>query len=297
MGLKTQKDIITMVIKNKYLIFILFFVLGGCVNTPFSKTTHHSDRNEIIQKYLDEGYVKVSHLDEKGEAPPLQVDVVYARKLKDRGWDVTDYRIEFQDVLEISVWEIENLNRTVVVRPDGKVSFPLVGDMQAEGESVESLRKDLTEKLKRYIRNPQVSVIIKKFGAKRATVLRETGGGKVIRFTAPIQVSEVVAQSGGYSSSVNLKKIYIVREPRTKGENAKIIVVNAQNLLRNGDIRENIYIRSKDVVFLARGAYESIAYFKEQINRILEASYKLHPAAATARHTGPIIKPQIGDDD
>jgi len=241
---------------------------------------------------------KIDHyLSEYETSPPIPVDTVFAKDIADRGWDIKDYKIEKDDTLEISVWQVEELDRVVVVRPDGKISFPLIGDVQAEGVTVENLRKEITGKIADFVRSPQVSVIIKEFGGKRAVVLRETGGGGLIRFTTPITILEALAMSGGYNTDVNLKKIYIIRHPRKPGEHAKIIVVNAQNVLRKGDIRENIYLESDDVVFLARGMYASIKYFKKELNHILEMSTKYtyaKPLGALGSHQFN-IQPNYGD--
>jgi len=277
--------------KNSFLIFSLIFLLIGCTyglsRRYQNKKTVIKDRNLIIRNYLDK----------KDTGPPLEVDIIYARQIENQGWDVRDYKIEFEDVLDISVWEIEKLKRTTVVRPDGKISFPLVGEVQAEGVTIEELRKELSKKLTRYIRNPQVSVTIKKFGGKRATVIRESGGGRVLRFTAPLQILEAVAMSGGYTTALNLKKIYVVRQPKTKNERTKIIVVDAQSLLRNGDVRENIYIQGKDIVFLARGWLSSVTNFRGQIDSLIGMDFEYAPHQQAATFRGPRFSPWGGGSD
>lgn len=255
---------------NKGLIFLLIFLFFGCASGGGVK--RYKDRNLVIRDYLDD----------VEKAPPLLVDVIYARDVKNRGWEVGDYKVEIDDVLEISIWQVEELTRTVIVRPDGKISFPLVGgNIQAQGKPLEELEKDLAEKLSKYIKNPRVAIMIQEFGGKRAVVIKESGGGGVLRFTTPITVMEALAMSGGYNASLNLKKIYIIREPK-EGEHTKIIVVNAQDVLRRGDIRENVYIRSQDVIFLARGWLASVEAFQKEVGKIMEYSYSLNPKLSSA---------------
>lgn len=236
------------------------------------------------------------YMDAIEASPPLTVDIIYARDLKGRGYDVGEYRFEPEDVVNISVWQIEKLDRKSVVRPDGKISYPLIGDVQTEGKTVEELRKDITEKLKRYIRNPQVSVIIERFGGKRLAVINEDGGGKVLRFTRPIKVLEALAQAGGYNTDLNLKKIYVIREFKDKPDYAQLIVVNAQNLLRQGDIRENIYVRSGDTMFLARGMLATVEVFRREFDKLVgDIDFTYEPIIKSRTTSGPKFGP-FGDD-
>ena len=195
-----------------------------------------------------------------------KAELVYAQDIEDRGWELKDYRMETGDVLSISVWQVRDLQKIVVVRPDGKISFPLVGDIQAKGVTIEELRNQLEQDLSKYIRVPQVSVIVDAFGGKRAVVIDESGGGGIIRFTEPIRIVEALAMTGGYNVNVNLHKIYVIRGSMAKGEASKIIVVNAHRIFREADMRENILIQADDIVFLARGWLATVTDFVGQMN-------------------------------
>ena len=256
-------DITIMEKKSRIFIFTFFCIVSfaGCA---YNHDHYLIERKQVITQYLNKAE----------KTPPLNVEITYAVDIPDRGWNLKDYSIEKGDVLSVSVWQVEELKRTVVVRPDGKISFPLIGDVQAEGKTIQALRAQITSKLAKFIRNPQVSVIIKEFGGKRAVVLNELGGGGVIRFTTPIKVLEALAMAGGYNTDLNLKKIYIIRESEKGGQPVKIIIVNAQDVLRKGDVRENIYVKSGDIIFLARGAFASVKYFQQQIQSVISMSYQ-----------------------
>lgn len=298
--------------KVNFLILIGVFLIAGCVSPRKDAVKRdllirdrRPESERIVRKVSSDEYLPKNregkmqyYMDAIEASPPLTVDFIYARDLKARGWEVGEYRMEPDDVVDISVWQIEKLNRTSVVRPDGRISYPLVGDVMAGGITVEELRKELTEKLARYIRNPQVTVNIKKFGGKRVAVINEDGGGKVLRFTQPIKVLEALAMSGGYNTDLNLKKIYVIREFKDKPDYAQVIVVNAQNLLRQGDIRENIYVNSGDTIFLARGMLATIEVFKKQVMEdLLDIEFQYHPVIQGHRAiTGPSFRP-LGDDN
>lgn len=229
--------------------FIIFylcsFTISGCATTS-SKARLESTDSEFIN----------------------EAKLYYATEIEDRGWQLKDYVIEGADVLNISAWQIEDLQKTVVVRPDGKVSFPLIGDVQARGVTIEELRKDLEEKLSKYLRVPQVAVIVEAFGGKRVVVIDESGGGGIIRFAEPIRIVEALAMAGGYSSDVNLHKIYVIRGGLTKDDEPRIIVVNAHKIFREADMRENILLRSNDVIFLARGWLSTVTDFVGQLDTL-----------------------------
>ncbi|GEM_PF-1880210 len=230
---------------------LCMFTATGCVSLP-----HKNESVATQETSLDKpGFIN-------------ETKVYYANEIEDRGWQLEDYRMEGGDVLNVSVWQIPDLEKTVVVRPDGKFSFPLIGDVQAKGATIEEVRMALEEKLSKYIRVPQVSVIVESFGGKRAIVIDESGGGGIIRFAEPIRVIEALAMAGGYNTDVNLHKIYVIRGGITKGDEPKIIVVNAHKIFRQADMRENILIHSDDIIFLARGWLATFTDFVDQLDTV-----------------------------
>lgn len=250
---------------------IQFMVLCLCIFIIAGCATVSSKYKSIASKQNSSG----------GSEYINEAKVYYANEIEDRGWELEDYRVEGGDVLNISVWQIKELRRVVVVRPDGKFSFPLIEDVQAKGRTIEEVRGDLQEKLSKYIRIPEVSIIVEAFGGKRAIVIDESGGGGIIRFAEPIRIIEALAMAGGYSADVNLHKIYVIRGGLTKGDEPKIIVVNAHKIFRQADMRENILVHADDIIFLARGWLATLTDFvgqmdtlKTQINKVItQANY------------------------
>ena len=92
------------------------------------------------------------------------------------------YEIGPEDVLDISVWKNPELSRTVPVRPDGKVSLPLVNDIQASGLTPVDLRDQVTAKLSEYIPAPEVSVIVREVHSRKVTVAGAVGGQGIVAF-------------------------------------------------------------------------------------------------------------------
>ncbi|MCX5716212.1 MAG: polysaccharide export protein [Candidatus Omnitrophica bacterium] len=173
-----------------------------------------------------------------------------------------NYFIDIGDVLEISVWQIQNLQRQVVVRPDGKISFPLIGDVPAVGRTIEELRQDIVEKIKVYIKVPQVSVSMLEFGGKKAIVLGEVRSEGVIRFASLIRVTEAVALAGGFDTTANMDRIFVIRNLYTD-EQPTVIVINANNILKKGILKENVLIYSGDIIYIPRAFIADFKVFMD----------------------------------
>ena len=126
------------VISKKAKIFILIaaLLIGGCISSRSDAVKRdilirdrRPESERTVKKVSSDEYMPKTrsgkidyYMDAIEAAPPLTVDIIYARDLKGRGWDVGEYRLEPEDVVDISVWQIEKLNRKAVIRPDGRIS-------------------------------------------------------------------------------------------------------------------------------------------------------------------------------
>jgi polysaccharide export outer membrane protein len=197
------------------------------------------------------------------------VKIIRAGEIEEKEWTIENYRIDTGDVLEVSVWQVEELHREVVVRPDGRISFPLVGDLLVAGYTLDEVTNELREKLKTYIKEPQVSIMVKSFGGKKVVILGEVENPGIIRFTEPIRVLEAVALSGGYNEAAGLKNVLIIRGDLKNY--TEVIVVNVVDILK-GHINENIYLRKDDIIYMPRSFVGNVAYFIRQISPLLGAA-------------------------
>jgi len=157
------------------------------------------------------------------------------------------YTIEPGDVLEISVWKEEDLLRQVLVRPDGGLSFPLVGDIQAAGKSVEELQTQVTERLTKYIPEPVVTISIQQLTGNKVYVV-----GKVTRpgeFVANryMDVVQALGVAGGMTPYAATNKIKILRR-----EDGKLssIPFRYGDIEKGENLEQNIILKSGDVVLV-----------------------------------------------
>jgi polysaccharide export outer membrane protein len=158
-----------------------------------------------------------------------------------------NYLLGAEDVLIISVWKDEHLTREVVVRPDGFVSFPLVGDVQAAGRTVEEVRTDVVKRLTKFIPNPQVSVTLTKVLSYRIYVLGRVNkpGEFMVGHTA--DVLQALSLAGGLTPFAAENDIRIMR--RVNGEQ-QIFPFRYGEAKKGKDLEHNIVLQRGDVVMV-----------------------------------------------
>jgi polysaccharide export outer membrane protein len=125
--------------------------------------------------------------------------------------DRETYRIGVTDVLQISVWKNPELQVLVPVRPDGKISFPLLDDIQAEGLRVMELKEILTRELAEYITAPDVTVMVREMNSQFVSIMGAVLQSTRIPLTRDLRVLEAIAHSGGFATFSDKKNIRIVR--------------------------------------------------------------------------------------
>lgn len=167
---------------------------------------------------------------------------------------VTDqYIIGPEDILEVSVWRTPELSREVVVRPDGRISLPLIGDVMAVGSSTLELRDDITGKLKVYKENPTVAIIVKAIKSYFFTVQgavgkgggTEGGGGGKIPLLSHTTLVQAIGIAGGLTSDAVRSRITIFRLGVNDELPQKIVVNYEDIILRDA---ENIEIKPGDTI-------------------------------------------------
>jgi len=172
-----------------------------------------------------------------------------------------EYIIGVGDVIEVSVWENPDLNKEVIVRPDGKISFPLINDVHAEGSTISQLDKEITEKLKDYIKYPDVSVSLKKIGGSRIIVLGEVGSPGVYSLEDRKTVLEAIALAGGFTKDAVLNSVIVIKGGFV---HPKAIRVNLASALRKGLLKEDIGLSAQDIVYVPKKFIANLNYFLKQ---------------------------------
>jgi polysaccharide biosynthesis/export protein len=122
-----------------------------------------------------------------------------------------NYVIGPQDVLDISVWKESELTRVVPVRPDGKISMPLLNDVRAAGLTPNQLAAQITASLKRFVTDPQVTVIVTQINSQRVYILGEVSRTGAYPLLPGMTILQALSSAGGFTPFANRKKIYMFR--------------------------------------------------------------------------------------
>jgi polysaccharide export outer membrane protein len=146
--------------------------------------------------------------------------------------DPARYVIGPEDQLQITVWKEPTLSGTIPVRPDGMISLVLVGDMPAAGMTPMALSSDISQRLKKYIQEPVVTVVVLGVTSQRIFMVGEVGHVAPLALTPGMTPLQAIIASGGLTQFANSKKIYILRG--TAGKQQKILF-NYKKALRGED--------------------------------------------------------------
>ena len=123
----------------------------------------------------------------------------------------SEFRLGPDDVIEVSVYQDKELNRTVPVRPDGKISLPLIGEMPASGKSVTELQKEIAQRLKQYVSDPTVTVVVKEVNSPKVSVLGEVKKPGMYKIKDRSTVLDAVALAGGFTEYAKRTKVTLIR--------------------------------------------------------------------------------------
>ena len=157
------------------------------------------------------------------------------------------YKIGKGDVLEIIAWKEEDFSREVFVRMDGKISFPLLDDIQAAGRTTMEVKKEIETKLKEFIEDPIVTVILKSPMSQKFYILGEvlkTGEYQLIK---KLTILQAFALAGGFTEWASKNEIILLRH-----ENGidKIIRVKYKNIIKGKDLSQNVSIKINDTIIV-----------------------------------------------
>jgi len=154
--------------------------------------------------------------------------------------------IGVDDVLAINVWKETDLTRTIPVRTDGKISLPLVGELQAAGRTPLQLEQEITEKLKSYMTDPEVSVMVQQINSQKVDVLGQVAKPGSYALSSASTVVDAIAAAGGLKDFAKKKSIYILRHEANGGQNR--IAFNYNDFLKGKGSVQNIKLQPHDMV-------------------------------------------------
>ncbi len=156
----------------------------------------------------------------------------------------SDYVIGADDMLRISVWKEPDLSETLPVRPDGKISMPLLNDIPAAGLTPVQLKDSITEKLKKFIADPRVTVVVTAMNSRRIFVTGEVVHSGPMPLLPHMTILQALSQAG-FTQFANLKGIYLLRTENGKQEK---LPFNYKDVIKGNHPEQNIVLKPGDTV-------------------------------------------------
>jgi len=159
----------------------------------------------------------------------------------------SEFRLGPDDVIEVSVYQDKDLSATVPVRPDGKISLPLVGEMLASGKAATELQKEIAHKLTQCISDPAVTVVVKEINSPKVSVLGEVKNPGMYKIKDRTTLLDAVAMAGGLTEFAKRDKVMVIR-PEPNGEQRRFRI-NLNDWI-NGKKPDVFYVLPYDKIYI-----------------------------------------------
>jgi polysaccharide biosynthesis/export protein len=156
-----------------------------------------------------------------------------------------DYRIGIDDVLTVVFWREQNMNADVVVRPDGKITLPLINEVDAVGLTTEELRAKLVKEAARFVTDPNATVVVKQINSRKVFVTGEVGRPGAFPLSDTMTVIQALALAGGLREFANASGIIVMRN---EGGQTKSFKVNYKDIRKGKNLQQNIVLKPGDTI-------------------------------------------------
>ena len=160
-----------------------------------------------------------------------------------QAYDSSHYKIRQSDVLDVSVWGDETLAKVIRVLPDGNISFPLAGNILVAGFSSLEVAARITKKLKTYLPDPEVTVIVQSTDGNRAFILGKVNTPGAIPLQSSMTILQALSISGGFDRFADLDEIKILR-------GKKVLEVHYSDLIRGKNLKSNYTLQAGDTILV-----------------------------------------------
>jgi polysaccharide export outer membrane protein len=155
------------------------------------------------------------------------------------------YKIGPDDVLHVMFWRDKDLTNEVTVRPDGRITLPLLNDVVAAGLTPEELRSKLTTEAQRYVEDPNVTVVVKQINSRRVFITGMVGKPGAYPLVSNMSVLQLISMAGGLSDYANPKKIRILRGA---AGNQQSLAFNYKDVAGGNNLEQNVELKPGDTV-------------------------------------------------
>jgi polysaccharide biosynthesis/export protein len=162
--------------------------------------------------------------------------------------ELNDFVIGSEDVLAVNVWKEPEVSRAVVVRSDGKISLPLLGDIQAAGKTPKQLQVEIAQGLTSHIPAPEVAVMVQTINSKKYSILGQVARAGTSPLSGPLTVLDAIAAAGGFQTFAKRKKVYILRTGPDGREQR--IPFNYLEVIKGKHPEQNVQLQARDIIIV-----------------------------------------------
>jgi polysaccharide export outer membrane protein len=160
--------------------------------------------------------------------------------------DPATYVIGAEDVLAVNIWREPEISRSVPVRPDGKITLPLIGDLETNGRTPLQLQAEITSRLEKYLNHPEVTVIVQEVKSPRFNLVGEVVRPGAYLMTKPMTVLDAIANAGGFRDFAKPSKIYVLRM-NADGTRSRL-PFNYKQVVKGKNPAQDIELRIHDTI-------------------------------------------------
>jgi len=185
----------------------------------------------------------------------------------ERPGQVSEFILGPGDKLEITVFRNADLTKTIQISPAGNIDYPLVGEVRAAGRSIFELKGELGERLKKYIRNPQVSIGVVSTQSQKITVLGEVNRPGFFQLEGELTTLEAISGAGGFTLDGKKNSVLLIRGGLKTPE---LKTLNLMATLAKGDISQNIILSRGDIIYVPRTTIANVDRFFGHLSNILK---------------------------
>jgi len=179
---------------------------------------------------------------------------------------LTEFILGPGDTVEITVYRHDDLKRTVPIDTSGRISYPLVGDIQAGGLSIFQLRDNIRDGLSEYIKEPQVTVSVTSVQSQKVYVLGEVQKPGAFALNTPLSALEAISSAGGFTTDAKDGSVIVMRG---KKENPELIKLDLKSALEKGNVAQDIQLQAGDIVFVPPATIADVSRFAIYLRNIL----------------------------
>ncbi|MGA9564921.1 MAG: polysaccharide biosynthesis/export family protein [Candidatus Korobacteraceae bacterium] len=156
------------------------------------------------------------------------------------------YIIGAEDVITVYVWKEPDMSKTIPVRPDGMISLPLIGEVKAAGYTPVQLQDVLAETMKKYVSEPQVTVVVEKIGSLNFNIVGQINHPGYFPLTKRMTILDAIAMAGGFKDFAKTKKVYVLRTAANGTEER--LPFNYNQVIKGQSMQQNIELQPRDTI-------------------------------------------------